>query len=404
MNALVLAAALLLAQEPAELLKKVDGKDPAASFKAIAALAELDAKHRGEIEKGAAALPEFYRDALLAELKSPATAKVTLKGTQMPLASCLEELTKQAGLPLDYFAGVTGPVPIDLDFDNVPAYEAFAEVCSRGQVAPMWLGYKNAYQVMNQGPTRRGYATRNCTIMYQSSYLGRSIVAGKAPVSYASLTFMGATPHGEGILGWGNVRVYEAVVDAGPAPVLYSFDEIGATGPPMDKWLAAYRAWAGYPYITLRVTEDAKKIVRLRFSVQVRVATKSRTIEIAGPAAEGKGKVSQDGYEVEVRDIETFGNRFGRLRLRIKAATPELDSLLCMLPIRSLLQNEKPGIGSHWAEPTKVDGGVEYLWTWLGGGDPKSEEVTRPTKIIFTLPAAYEDRTIFAEFRDIPLR
>lgn len=241
-------------------------------------------------------------------------------------------------------------------------------------------------------------------MLFQSSYLGRTIVSGKAPVSYASLSFMAATPHGEGILGWKGVRLYEAVGDAGPAPTLYTFDEVGALGVPMDKWLAAYRAWGGYPYLSLRVSEDTKVIKRLRFSIQVRVATKSRTIEIAGPAAEGKGSVSQDGYEVEVRDIETFGNRFGRLRLRIKASTPELDSMLCMVPIRNLLKNDKPGIGSHWAAPTRIDGGVEYLWTWLGYGDGKSDDVVRPTKIIFTLPAAYEDRTIFAEFRDLQIR
>ena len=405
MNALVTAAALLLAQEPAELLKKIDGKDPAACFRTIAALAELDAKHRAEIEKGAASLPEFYRDALLAELRAPAPAKVTLKGAQMPLGKCLEELTRQAGIPFDFFASQPGGgALIDLDLDNVSAYEALAEVCARGQVTPWWLGYKNAYQVMNQGPSQRGFATRNAAMMFSSSYLGRSIVPGRAPVSYVGLTFMGASPHGEGILGWRGVRVYEATGDTGAPLAYWAFNADASIAPPMDKWLAEYRTWGSYPWFCLRITDDVKKISRLRFSIQVRVATKVRTLELAGPAAEGKAVVKQEGYEAEVRDIATFGRRFGRLRLRIKASTPELESMLCMLPVKNLLQNEKPGIGSHWAEPSKVEGGVEYLWTWSGGGDSKAEEVTRPTKITVVLPAAYEDRTIFAEFRDLQIR
>jgi len=405
MNAFVIAGALLFAQEPAELLKKIDGKDPAACFKAIAALAELDAKHRAGIEKGAATLPEFYRDALLAELRAPAPVKVVLLGAQMPLAECLQELTKQTGLAFDYSGGGTGAAPIDLDLDKVSAFEALAEICGKGQVAPWWLGYKTAFQVMNQGtPLQRGFATRNGAVIFQSSYHGRSIVSGRAPVSYVGLTFMAGSPPGEGILGWGGVRVYEATSDAGAPLAPWEFNSDAFIAPPMDKWLAEYRRWNGYPWFCLRVTDDVKKIARLRFSMQVRVATKSRTIELTGPAAEGKGVVKHEGYEAEVRDISTFGARFGRLRLRIKAATPELESMLGMLPIRNLLENERPGIGSHWAEPTKVDGGVEYLWTWLSGAGPKDEDVVRPTKITVVIPAAFEDRTIYAEFREIPLR
>src|SRR5688572_4423322 len=151
MNALLLAAALLL-QDPSPvkgLLGRIDGKDAAASMRAIRDLADLDAKHRDEIRAGAAGLPEFYRDALLSELQSPAPPKFTLKREGLALKECFDELSRQSGLAFDYFAGPAVPGPIDVDLDGVSAFEALADICQKGQVSPWWIGYKKQFQTMS---------------------------------------------------------------------------------------------------------------------------------------------------------------------------------------------------------------------------------------------------------------
>ena len=66
-------AAILCLQDTSpvsELMSRIDGTDPDRSFKAIAELADLEAKYQGEIRQRAGKLPEFYRDALVAELNA----------------------------------------------------------------------------------------------------------------------------------------------------------------------------------------------------------------------------------------------------------------------------------------------------------------------------------------------
>lgn len=408
MSALVLAGALFLSQDPSvtELLKRIDGEDPAVCFRTIGTLAELGGKHKSDIEKGAASLPEFYRDALLSDFEaSGVPPRVTLKGAGRTADQWIEDLTRQTGLRFGGLVGASTPELFDLNLEGVPAFEALSEICLRSNGSPWWNGNRGNFNLTIQGPLQRGFATRGGALFYLSSYQGRRVFSGQAPASFAGLTFMAASTPGEGLLGWNLLKLYEAVGDNGAPLVLYSMSETGAVSPPMDSWLAEYRRLSSYPWFCLQVSDDIKKIDRLKFSVRVRSATKKCTLEISGPAAEGKGKVSHEGYDLEVTDIESLGPRFGRLRLRIKTDKPELDAMLGMLPVAMFLESDKPnGIGSHWAEPTRINGGVEYLWTWLCAGGAGDAEGPRPNKIRLVIPAATEERTIFAEFRDIPLR
>src|SRR5438552_11592075 len=111
-----------------ELLKKIDGKNSAETFRAIGELLSLPRDHRPAIDAGAEKLDGFYRDALRSELKLREELgelygkdlRVTLKKKDSLPRSLLNDLEAQAGLKFHLQANGAEPPsePLTVEMEN----------------------------------------------------------------------------------------------------------------------------------------------------------------------------------------------------------------------------------------------------------------------------------------------
>jgi len=409
---------LLVLQEPSPvppLLAKIDGRDPAICFRAIADLSDLDARYRPEINKGAVALPEFYRDALLAELKVPASSlrRVTWKGDERTVRAHLEDLGRQSGLQFDLRwcdrsqdnAGLIES-PFSLSVKASPALEALAAICSKGLLAVDKGTQSDALQVSQMTSRVWAFGHRSAMVLHRDGWVRKWIDFSGRPewTSYLHFTaVLGPEAH---IWGWKDVRVMEAVSEKGADLRLdpASRDESAADFKegPTEPWDWFYRGFT----VGLKLPEGVGHLERIRLAAVARVATRVRTLEIKGIAGSGKGSLKEGDIETDLVSVERRTRHMYDLLLRLKSKTIKAEDL-DRLPLQIELKSAA-GWESAW-HTSRVAGDAvecEIIWEVETNQDspPEGEENGVLKGVRLQLADGLEERTIFAEFRGLPLR
>ena len=394
----LLLAAMVLLQDPVPgLLGKIDGKDPEACFRAIAELADLGPSRRAEIEKGAEKLPEFYRQALLAELRETAPVKrVTIQGKGRAGSSYLEELGGKVG---DVYWNRNQldndepePVALDLDLKDRPALEALRRICVEGAFYPtniVWGYDKTHYSWAFTG--RRALAVRYYSDLVRSIPLGGK-VTWRARIEVSLI----AEP-GVHILSADDVKLFEAVAKGGRALREHPGEAESTVSRRYYGPTVYAQEWDSVAGVEIDVPGDIEAIERLRIAFLPKVATSVCQLELPVDPSGKKETVSKDGFTVTMLDDPAMAQKGDDPRIRISSNRLTRDELI-KLPIKAEFVGES-STDVDLGEITPADGQAMDCVVRVNMEPPQ-----KAFKVRLHFPLAIEVKPIYAEFRDIPLK
>ena len=408
---------LLLIQErspvPA-LLEKIDGHDPAACFRAIADLADLAPAHRAEIEKGAGRLPDFYRDALLAELKlpPPSLKRVTLEGKRT-FRKHLDELARRTGMKLDLSFWKENKAEDRLDRDDSllacrdsMAMEALAAICQAHSAMIDKDALSDNLEVTNfGGPPVWALGQRSLVILHKDAWQRKWVDLSSRPEWQAGLHFNVVLAPGARIYGWKDVRIVEALSEKGgdlrldpTAPGSSILDFKGGPHEPTD-WVES-----GF-CLNLRLPEGVQKVDRLKISAVARVNTKYRFIDVKIQGAEGKSRASSEELEIDVRQIDPREPMAATFLVDLRAKGLSGKDLAARPTFVEAACSGNKGRVSLRVRRVEA-GSIEYEARWepVVGDSVEEGETMLLEKVSVHVADGLEERRVYAEFRDLPLR
>lgn len=420
MTRLALLAALL-AQEPApggvegDLAGKVDEKNPAAAFEALAALVALPPERRAEVAAAAEKLPPFYKDVLRSELKLRDAlgehfgkeVRVTLKGESRTAVGHLGEITKQTGLRIEPGYGLRERAgdPFALDLQNATFMAALADLCARTKQYPMM--YNSPHVTLNPSAMEvRSFCYRNFGLFLTNvSFYKKVNFGGPAPWTCQFWCMPIADP-GVKVVSWkSQTRVLEAVTDKGVRLEGGRHDAPSAIQHADDDPLPPGAARNASCTVLLQIPGTIpEKLARLRLVATAVVARATRDYAVTRFGGPEKAKAEDDLFEVAVP--ETEGGQPYQPEITVLVRPKKLmPAELVALPVGFEVKYKDAGDGQTWFQTKTVDGAVEYRVRWwpFNYGNPRdNKRVLESVKI--SIPTDVVDRPLYAEFTDIPLK
>jgi hypothetical protein len=413
---LLIAAALWCTPQDSPvppLLAKISDSDPRAAFDAIRALADLDPRLRPEIAKGAAALPAFYRDALLAELEASTDGmrRITMDRASRLCGEHLVEAGKLSGLKLrlrpEEHHRIDGkdPEPFEVAFQGTPLVRAVSDLCSLGS-RYAWFNAMSREVHVETGSQRAtaGFGGRSAALFFQGVSWSKRVDFGSPPVWKVGLGFSALVGRPDWVVGWKDVRIVEAVGDGGAplAPVRY---DDSASAYAMEEFRApdsVYRYnWVG---VAVQAPKEAKSIAKLKVSATALTAGRTRTLELVMDKKEGTSSAEADGWRATVSSVEPSPIRTTRIKVRVRPEGISAEELLTRTCLAQGAYAERLE-NAVVRRLRVVEGEVELSLTFFPP-EKNDESVTGllPERIRILLAESVESRRVFAEFREIPLR
>ena len=416
MKWIMVASLLLIPQESSPvpaLLERIDGRDPKVCFRAISELADLGAAHRREIEKGADHLPAFYRDALLAEMKWPPLAqkRVTLKGKRN-FRQQLKEMERQTGEKIDL--GFLDRSPsfefqhdgeFSADCSEVTAMEAMAEACGAFGAFIERDELSDQIKVTDFGGKLWVAGQRSLIVFHEKAWMRKWIDFSGRAEWQSGLRFTAFMRAGVRVQGWKDVRVVEAVSDKGvdlrlnPEAERPSFLDFPTGQEEPSNW-----DQEGF-IVSLRLPTGVEMASRLKISAVAQVFTRYWSVKVNTKGTAGNGKASNDGLEVEVRPCDPRDEQGRTYTLRLRARGLSGKELAGRSRVIRSIYCGKEG----WADLKlrSIEGDtLEFDARWENIGGVLKGELDQKTLEEVTIYVAdgLEEKPVFVEFRDIPLR
>ncbi len=328
----MIAAALLLVvlqDEVASLLSRLESRDPKAAFDAISRLSELP---REKVAPAAAKAPSFYRNALLAELAARAAlgeavgpaARVTVKAADVPLAKVLEDLTGQGGVKLGYVQ-MDDELPegpkVNLTLENVLLFDALAQLCAATQSRPYMA--VDSIQLIREGTGPLGhFAYRGFMLSAYDMNSTWKVQFGGETSGTVGLTLHLAWDPRQKLVGTGPIEIVEAADDRGRA--------MAAAPPPLgdsdamqdpDALSNLWQGGDGQPLVYLRWPDrDSRSISLLRGTLALRYPAETSTFEFGANPKEGDAR-KDGGFEATVAAAPGAGQPLLKVRLKPLSGT-----------------------------------------------------------------------------------
>jgi hypothetical protein len=216
--------ALLAGQDDvARQAARITEKDSRASFDAISRLADLAASSRSAVEGAAGGLPDFYRDALRAELRVrermgaryPNLKRYSFQfENQSPMAVFADLNSKSGGrLELAILAR-TAPsaAPLTLNLPDVPVFEALEAACRQSKCGLFHNGWKLALNPVQENVGTFSY--RSWLVQVLGTSRSRKIEFGAGSSRRFVLTMQLFGDPEDSVVRVGGAKVSEAL-DAG---------------------------------------------------------------------------------------------------------------------------------------------------------------------------------------------
>jgi len=406
--------------EARRLAESVSDRDPAASFAAISRLVDLSDTRKDEVEREAERLPAFYRDVLLSELKAKrdlgarfgCAPRISLKGSAKSVWHYLEEVGRQPGMKvhIEDWNRRMPTQPFDVDFREVLAIEAYVRLCGQSRLGTFnWSWLDDGIRVTSAGDGVNDPPGPRPWFFYRNIAIGQTMVSWRKVIDFsgpprwvARLQFKVEQSLETKAVTWEDVRVIEALGDGG---------QVLSSAPAEETAIPGFESSFGAPSqpfeVALRLPDQAVTgLSRLRFRVTARVPTQFRRYEIT-EFSSGRTTTKGDGYfDVYVRPREGVTLVSDNLHIRIRPKS-ERHSRLAGVPFKVLYHFDRPGAGAqlfHFSGKGEEMAVGTPMCTlreglWMDGGKPR-----RPLKIEVVIPVEIQDRPVYAEFRDIPLR
>jgi hypothetical protein len=209
------------------------------------------------------------------------------------------------------------------------------------------------------------------------------------------------------VVMWNDLKVIEAVMDDGTALKRAAPED---TAIPGHEWLSP----SGVPEemdLAFDVGERGeKKLARLRCSIVGRVPKEWRRFVVDKLDGPGGGKAEDDDFEITViepsPDDFSFLRHTPQLRIRPKRI-PHAD--LANVPVTVMLQwDTRNAPGSTGFKFTGIGDSTVSGLRWHGSLRPMKLPDGTPVRRLLSLevliPMGLQDRPIYMEFRDIPLK
>lgn len=406
---MIVALLLALQSSPVpDLLARIDGRDPDACFAAIADLADQPPEHRAEIEKGAAKLPAFYRDALLAELKLQAPGRITLEGRRT-IAQHIEALERSSGLRFDlsgWRSSEGNPLDVEAELScrSAPAMRALASLCAAKDVLIEKDGLSDRLIIRTAGKGRVwALGQRSLAVLHKYGGNRKWIDPARPTEWTARLDFNVVLGPSVQVSGWKDIRVMEAVSEKG--------DDLrrdpATDGPPMLDFPDGPQRRdsgdeAGFS-VSVRLPEGVRTAARLKLFAVAQVITKYRSTEAAVNDGVGRAVSAKDGLEFDVKQIEPRRPMSAAFILRVR--TPDLTGRE-LSQRRTTIDMTCSGYRGFVELQLKEVGEKEavYEGCWKPGLEYMIVDEATLQKVTVRVADGLGERPVYAEFRDIPLR
>jgi hypothetical protein len=402
------------------LVDSISDHFPGAAFVAISALVDLPDDRRVEIEKEAERLPAFYREVLLSELQAKrdlgprfgSGLRIRLKGERRTAREHLEEARRLTGIRIDLdWIDRVAPQAFDVNFGEMWAMEAVTRVCQSARLSTHQGSWSDDVLNLNsmgsppggEPDPRPWFFYRNIAISFARIAWRKVIDFSGPPAWVARLTM---EPH----LGpdtrpvmWTDVRVLEArgvdgkdlrPPDVAEDTVFPGFESHGGWYP-------------GPIEIALRMPgEPLTRLSRLRFRVTAWIPKEIRRYTVTEFVRGQTVTVGDDDFEIRVRPEEGVNLMSDYVSIRVKPKKVP-HSRLANFPIRVEQELSRPGpkgpigVFTGRGEETLLGTSTCTLrdGEWHDKGKPR-----RPLKVEVLIPVDLQERPIYAEFRDIPLK
>ena len=384
-------------------------EDPRASFRALALLVDVDADGLREVEKRAADLPEFYRDALRSELKLRRemgdhfgkAVRVEVGPEEKTAAEHLDDLKERGGMRLLPGHGLrqNGGDPFGLATGTRTAMEVLAEICVRSNQVPHVYS-ASTITLAPGGIEVKPWVYRNFAAWLGTVSLTRRMQFTGPAGWKAQIRFTAMSDPGVRMAAWKpELRLIEALTEGGVR--LEEAERTSRSAIRTEDGAAKSRRQTfrdrGFSVVLKLPDETPEKIARIRGVATALVAKRVLTYRVESGAKE------DETFRVEVTD-PIAGSRFppeSVLRVRPKKMKPEE---LLDLPVRIHVKYKGLGEGQTRVESRLLEEGVEYKVQWwsyalrFGRNHPELERAE------VSIPMDFIERPVYFEMRDIPLK
>ncbi len=423
MGSILLVLALLQDGSARALVDTVNERDPAASFRAISDLVDLADTRREEVEKEAARLPAFYREVLVSELKAKRELgerfgrgmRIDLKGDGRRFWDYVEEVGRHPGMAIDinpYLREHFGKEPMEVDLENVWPLQALVILCDRSNhyVSGVWDGRVSV--------NHRGYPTfpyvpppwffyRNIAVP-QPAPRWRKLIDFGGPPRWRAIFRISPTLGPETkVVMWQDLKVIEAVGEDGKALKLAAPED---TAIPGCEWRSPSGAPEDMEFALDFGERKESKIQKLRCSVVGRVPKEWRRYVLDKLDGPDGGKAEDEDFVITVRDPSAEDFPFVGYQVGFRIRPKKIRHAdLADVPVTVKLQWD-PNNGPGWSGFKFTGKGEATQWRlWnIGSLRPAKHSTGEPVRRLLSvevlIPMGLQDRPVFMEFRDIPLR
>ena len=368
-----------------------------------------------EIEREATRLPAFYRDVLLSEIKTRKAlgsqfgsgARINLKGVGRDAANYFEEIGRTSGTSVKMWewSRKLPPATFDLDLKDAWGMEALIHVSDRAKVrlSPIWsdngwyfYDVARPYPGQPEPPLPTWFFYRNIAVM-------------KPGPRWRKLVDFGGPPQWRAILGfWATVGLETPVVAWKDFKVLEISGEDGKElkqAPPEDTAIPGYQPGdpSGLPGpmdIVLEFPDRKERVIsRLRYSVVGRVPQSRRTYVLTPESP----KVEDDHFELSVRDPDAVTGWGGYPEVRIRPKKVAHETLAGVPFTFKYTFDTKMNAPSGGGGAFSGKGEATVVST-ARGSLKKGGSDRQLLRLELIVPVDLQDRPVYVEFKDIPLR
>ncbi len=392
---------------------------------------------RASAQDGAAALPKRVRPiptTTPANLATAVPTRVTLRHRAARPKDVVEDLARQAGVPIRVFGagdgwGAAGLHPVTIDADQRPFLEVFRDVCRQAALEPasyardtrtIWL---NPRQAMLE---RRGRSAERDVWIDSPAVVSGPLMFAATEVHTSSTLHLGpnAPQPPRGTWVHFNVMADPNIDVRGASGTLLLDEAVDEQGNSLLPAVARRRveqplnpisqgavAWKATAQIELSAARGSKRIARLRGSTRIQVVTKTQTLDVPDVLyAQDTEHKQLPGVRCRIATVQARDHRYYAIEFVVHRDDVEQKP---WGQLHTLLSTERgiellDGAGNPLRQISREAGKGSWLnelrYTFHFTRVYEDNQVVgEPARLIWEVPTQVNEVAVPVEFTDIPL-
>jgi hypothetical protein len=383
--------------------------DPAATFRAISDLVDLPEDRKDELEKEALKLPAFYREVLESEIKQKrelgplfgTAARIKLQGKSRTFAEYLADLDRVPGW--DFYPGIVEPhnSRFDLDVEGWPIEAAtrLAEAARMRFYSADWsrptiLATPTSHVPRASLAWPSSLFYRNFAMQAGAGLLRTVVDFSGRPRRIFGVAIYVLTDPGVPAVRYSKLRVIE-VIDEHGRPIPETTEAPSAI--PTEAMESNWAPTLGF----MLAAEGRSKISRLRVSFVIHVPSEVRRYVVTEFEASKPRKLSDEYFDVEVGMEDAPDPRADCVYAKV---VPKKDRHADLVGVPIMLFQKLDMPGAPDSKGGRFTGRGDGATVLSSTCSLRSPELRSPVRMEVAIPVGLKERTVYAEFRDIPLK